>query len=67
MLCSDAALQQAALVTTSAVVVKLTFYLLLCLSIGVRGDLSVRAGFTTHLMAGSFCAFCWSTGQAMAL
>ena len=65
LLLCDAVLQEAVAVIASAIIVKFTLYLVLYSTVGVLGDLSVTAGFITHLMAGSFCAFCWSTGQVV--
>ena len=47
----------------SAFLFKLVAYMLLHIAVGLPPALSVRAGSVTQLIAGSFCAFSWSTGQ----
>lgn len=54
---------EASIVTASAFVFKLVAYMLLHIAAGLPPALSVRAGTATQLIAGSFCAFSWSTGQ----
>ena len=52
--------RQAAAVTSFAFFLKLLAYTLLSLTVGLPSVLSIRAGFVTQLLGGSFCAFCWS-------
>ncbi len=54
---------EASTVTASAFLIKLVAYMLLHVAVGLPPALSIRAGTVTQLIAGSFCAFSWSTGQ----
>ena len=57
---------EASTVTASAFLFKLVAYMLLHIAAGLPPALSIRAGTATQLIAGSFCAFSWFTGQLTA-
>ena len=54
---------EASTVTASAFLFKLVAYMLLHIAARLPPALSIRADTATQLIAGSFCAFSWSTGQ----
>lgn len=56
-------LQEAALVSSFAVLGKLGLYTLLHIAVGLPPQLSFTSGFGRQLLAGSFCAFCWAAGK----
>ena len=58
-----AVIEEASTVIASAILFKLVAYMLLYMAAGLPPALSARAGTATQLIAGSFCAFSWSTGQ----
>ena len=58
-----AVVKEASTITASAFLFKLVAYMLLHIAAGLPPALSVTAGTATQLIAGSFCAFSWSTGQ----
>jgi len=58
-----AVIEEASTVTAFAFLFKIVAYMLLHIAAGLPPALSVRAGTATQLIAGSFCAFSWSTGQ----
>ena len=64
-LLSGAVCGEAAAVMVSAFVLQLAAYTMLRVTVGLPPALSFRSGSVAHLLGGSFCAFCWSTGECI--
>ncbi|KAA6422267.1 MAG: hypothetical protein FRX49_07737 [Trebouxia sp. A1-2] len=63
--CLPSIIEEASTVIASAILFKLVAYMLLYMAAGLPPALSARAGTATQLIAGSFCAFSWSTGACL--